>query len=124
MGQAGPIGAMLRTRLVQGMLPRFARQGLAMTPLLAFCFLFASELLAFWIQPRPPVAADAILSHPPRIVALDRMPPHVPAAFLSAEDRRFYKHPGFDLVGMAADEPSQGEPALMTLIARWRTAPA
>jgi penicillin-binding protein 1A len=36
-----------------------------------------------------------------RIVALDRMPPHVPAAFLSAEDRRFYKHPGFDLVGIA-----------------------
>lgn len=35
-----------------------------------------------------------------RIVPLDRMPPHVPAAFLSAEDRRFYKHPGFDLVGI------------------------
>ena len=35
-----------------------------------------------------------------RIVQLDRMPPHVPAAFLSAEDRRFYKHPGFDLVGI------------------------
>jgi penicillin-binding protein 1A len=36
-----------------------------------------------------------------RIVALDRMPPHLPAAFLSAEDRRFYRHPGFDLVGIA-----------------------
>ncbi len=35
-----------------------------------------------------------------RIVPLDRMPPHLPAAFLSAEDRRFYKHPGFDLVGI------------------------
>jgi len=35
-----------------------------------------------------------------RIVALERMPPHVPAAFLAAEDRRFYKHPGFDLVGI------------------------
>lgn len=35
-----------------------------------------------------------------RIVQLDRMPPHVPAAFLSAEDRRFYRHPGFDLVGI------------------------
>lgn len=35
-----------------------------------------------------------------RIVPLDRMPPHVPAAFLSAEDRRFFKHPGFDLVGI------------------------
>ena len=36
-----------------------------------------------------------------RIIALERMPPHVPAAFLSAEDRRFYKHKGFDLVGIA-----------------------
>src|SRR6185436_15342440 len=35
-----------------------------------------------------------------RIVALDRMPPHIPAAFLSAEDRRFYKHGGFDLIGI------------------------
>ncbi len=35
-----------------------------------------------------------------RIVALDRMPPHVPAAFLSAEDRRFYQHPGFDPAGI------------------------
>ncbi|MCX5744092.1 MAG: PBP1A family penicillin-binding protein [Proteobacteria bacterium] len=35
-----------------------------------------------------------------RIVPLDRMPPHVPAAFLSAEDRRFYKHGGFDLLGI------------------------
>jgi penicillin-binding protein 1A len=36
-----------------------------------------------------------------RIVALDRMPPHVPAAFLSAEDHRFYEHRGFDLLGIA-----------------------
>jgi penicillin-binding protein 1A len=35
-----------------------------------------------------------------KIVALERMPPHVPAAFLSAEDRRFYRHQGFDLVGI------------------------
>jgi penicillin-binding protein 1A len=35
-----------------------------------------------------------------KIVALDRMPPHVPAAFLSAEDHRFYEHTGFDLVGI------------------------
>jgi penicillin-binding protein 1A len=35
-----------------------------------------------------------------RIVALERMPPHVPAAFLSAEDRRFFQHKGFDLVGI------------------------
>jgi penicillin-binding protein 1A len=36
-----------------------------------------------------------------RIVALDRMPPHVPAAFLATEDARFYKHNGFDLRGIA-----------------------
>lgn len=36
-----------------------------------------------------------------RIVALDRMPPHVPAAFLAAEDHRFYEHRGFDLLGIA-----------------------
>nr|MBA3538283.1 transglycosylase domain-containing protein [Deltaproteobacteria bacterium] len=35
-----------------------------------------------------------------RIVQLERMPPHLPAAFLSAEDRRFYKHGGFDLLGI------------------------
>jgi len=35
-----------------------------------------------------------------RIVDLERMPPHVPAAFLSAEDRRFYQHAGFDLMGI------------------------
>lgn len=35
-----------------------------------------------------------------RIIALERMPPHVPAAFLSAEDRRFYRHKGFDLLGI------------------------
>lgn len=36
-----------------------------------------------------------------KIIALERMPPHVPAAFLSAEDRRFYRHQGFDLLGIA-----------------------
>jgi penicillin-binding protein 1A len=35
------------------------------------------------------------------IVALDRLPPHVPAAFLAAEDHRFYEHRGFDPLGIA-----------------------
>jgi penicillin-binding protein 1A len=35
------------------------------------------------------------------IAALDRIPPHVVAAFLAAEDRRFYHHGGFDLAGIA-----------------------
>lgn len=35
------------------------------------------------------------------VIALERIPPHVAAAFLSAEDRRFYHHGGFDLVGIA-----------------------
>jgi len=33
-------------------------------------------------------------------VPLDRMPPHVPAAFVSAEDKSFWTHPGFDLEGI------------------------
>lgn len=32
------------------------------------------------------------------LVALDDLPSHVTDAFLAAEDLRFYKHPGFDLV--------------------------
>jgi penicillin-binding protein 1A len=35
-----------------------------------------------------------------RIVQLERMPPHVPAAFIAAEDRRFYQHKGFDPIGI------------------------
>jgi penicillin-binding protein 1A len=36
-----------------------------------------------------------------RMVALERMPPHVPAAFISAEDGRFFAHKGFDLLGIS-----------------------
>ena len=36
-----------------------------------------------------------------KAVLLERMPPHVPAAFLSAEDRRFWDHRGFDPIGIA-----------------------
>jgi len=35
-----------------------------------------------------------------RLVALDRMPPHLPAAFLATEDVRFYEHKGVDLRGV------------------------
>ncbi len=31
---------------------------------------------------------------------LSKMPPHVPAAFLAAEDASFYEHPGIDLMGI------------------------
>ena len=34
-------------------------------------------------------------------VDIDRLPAYVPAAFVSVEDRRFYKHEGFDAIGMA-----------------------
>jgi penicillin-binding protein 1A len=33
-------------------------------------------------------------------VDLSKLPPYVPAAFISIEDRRFYSHPGFDPVGI------------------------
>lgn len=35
-----------------------------------------------------------------QVVSLDRMPPHVLSAFISAEDARFWDHPGFDAVGI------------------------
>ena len=35
-----------------------------------------------------------------RVVSLARMPPHVPAAFIAAEDARFWDHPGYDVVGI------------------------
>src|SRR5690606_11172784 len=35
-----------------------------------------------------------------RMVALERMPPHVVAAFISAEDGRFFSHKGFDPIGI------------------------
>jgi penicillin-binding protein 1A len=35
-----------------------------------------------------------------KIIPLDRMPQHIPAAFLSAEDHRFYEHTGFDPIGI------------------------
>jgi penicillin-binding protein 1A len=33
-------------------------------------------------------------------VPLDELPPHVWQAFVAAEDRRFFKHPGVDVIGM------------------------
>src|SRR5919107_934352 len=33
-------------------------------------------------------------------VDLDKLPAHVPAAFIAIEDRRFYHHPGFDPIGI------------------------
>jgi penicillin-binding protein 1A len=35
-----------------------------------------------------------------RIIPLERMPPHVPAAFIATEDHRFFEHHGFDPVGI------------------------
>jgi len=34
-------------------------------------------------------------------VRLSELPPHVPGAVVAVEDKRFYRHPGFDLVGIA-----------------------
>jgi penicillin-binding protein 1A len=35
-----------------------------------------------------------------RVVPLERIPEHVRQAFIAAEDRRFWDHPGFDVVGI------------------------
>jgi penicillin-binding protein 1A len=35
-----------------------------------------------------------------KVVPLDRIPTHVSQAFISAEDRRFWHHPGFDVFGI------------------------
>lgn len=35
------------------------------------------------------------------VVDLKRLPPHVPRAVLAIEDRRFYGHPGIDVMGLA-----------------------
>jgi len=35
-----------------------------------------------------------------QVVGLDEMPAYVPQAFLAAEDRRFYSHPGVDVIGV------------------------
>jgi penicillin-binding protein 1A len=35
------------------------------------------------------------------VVPLERIPHHVQRAFISAEDRRFWEHPGFDVAGIA-----------------------
>jgi penicillin-binding protein 1A len=35
-----------------------------------------------------------------QVVALNDMPAYVPEAFLAAEDRRFYNHPGVDVIGV------------------------
>ena len=47
-------------------------------------------------------------------VNVDRLPAHVPAAFVAIEDRRFWEHDGFDAVGIAR--------ALVTDIAKGRAA--
>ena len=35
------------------------------------------------------------------VVAIDSLPKHLPAAFVCTEDKRFYRHGGFDFIGVA-----------------------
>ena len=80
--------------------------------------LFAASSLSFSAGelPRlPPITREAQITYVDRSGAvigvrggkfsppadLARLPPYVPAAFVSIEDRRFYDHAGFDPVGMA-----------------------
>ena len=64
-------------------------------------------------------------------VDVDKLPAHVPAAFVSVEDRRFYEHNGFDargiaravMDGLAAGRPTQGASTITQQLARnlWLT---
>lgn len=64
-------------------------------------------------------------------VDIDKLPRHVPAAFVSVEDRRFYEHNGFDargiaravVDGIAAGRPTQGASTITQQLARnlWLT---
>lgn len=59
-----------------------------------------SDLLAALAQGRPPVGAARTLPLGPYhadFARLDRLPAHLPAAFVTAEDGRFFEHRGFDL---------------------------
>ncbi len=58
------------------------------------------------------LAVRGSLYAPP--IDLDTLPAYVPAAFVSVEDRRFYQHMGFDVIGIAR--------ALVADIRRGRTA--
>lgn len=57
---------------------------------------------------------------------LDALPPHLPHALIAVEDRRYYHHPGFDLIGLAramrenirAGQISQGGSTLTQQLAK------
>ena len=67
------------------------------------------------LPPLPPIQRDAQITYVDRTgavlgvrggryappVDVARLPPHVPAAFVAIEDRRFYEHTGFDPMGIA-----------------------
>jgi penicillin-binding protein 1A len=91
------------------------------------------------LPPLPPIQRDAQVTYVDRTGAvigvrggryappadLARLPPHVPAAFVAIEDRRFYEHTGFDPVGIAravmadlADGKRQGASTITQQLAR------
>ncbi|MBK9070018.1 MAG: PBP1A family penicillin-binding protein [Myxococcales bacterium] len=85
----GAAGAAFGVRFVNRTLPSDLSQLVSYQPIRGSSVLSSDgELIGrFSIQNR-------------RIVALDRMPSHVPAAFIAAEDRRFWQHGGFDIFGI------------------------
>src|SRR5436190_2281752 len=66
IGQSGPMAALLATPLAQKLMPRFARQGLAMTPALKPGRERALEAVASRLPPgaRMESRADALVFHP------------------------------------------------------------
>jgi hypothetical protein len=58
------------------------------------------DLLDTLVRGDPPAGAAAALPlgrYHPDFAPIDKMPAHLTAAFLTAEDGRFFSHPGFDL---------------------------
>jgi hypothetical protein len=60
-----------------------------------------AELLPALREPKtalaPPESKLALGSYHPDFVPLAHMPPHLPSAFITSEDRKFFRHRGFDV---------------------------
>ncbi len=86
-----------------------------------WCAVGLGGLLAYYAYDLPDVSRMAVLERQPAVTLLakdgsilaasgqltgealrvEELPPHLPQAVLAIEDRRFYEHPGLDVLGLA-----------------------